>query len=78
MAARIGLIVPADFVLDRGCDVFLAGTNTPSIEILSSLAARAGRPVLSANQVTMWASLRAAGLPASDLTAVAAPRSRPA
>lgn len=50
--------------------VFLAGTNTPSIELLAFLTARAGRPVLSANQVTIWACLRAAGLPVPEVTAI--------
>ena len=50
--------------------VFLAGTNTPSIESLWALRGRAGRPVLSANQVTIWACLRAAGLPVPEVTAI--------
>ncbi|MBM4409591.1 MAG: Asp/Glu racemase [Chloroflexi bacterium] len=56
--------------------VFLAGTNTPAMELLPALAARAQRPVLSANQVTIWSSLRVAGLPAFDLIAGGAPGAR--
>jgi maleate isomerase len=52
-----------DRVAVPGVDVILlAGTNTPAIDLLGWLSARAGRPVLSANQVTMWAAGRAAGL----------------
>jgi maleate isomerase len=47
--------------------IFLAGTNTPAIDLLAWLSERAGRPVLSANQVTMWAAARAAGLDAGPL-----------
>ena len=56
-----------DRVATPGVDViFLAGTNTPSAALLGWLTQRAGRPVLSANQVTMWAAARAAGLATSD------------
>ena len=58
-----------DQVADGADVVFLAGTNTPSADHLEALTRRAGRPVLSANQVTMWASLRAAGLRVADLRA---------
>jgi maleate isomerase len=42
--------------------LFLSCTNLPTVELLASLEARLGIPVLSANQVTMWAALRAAGV----------------
>ena len=58
-----------DRVATPGVDVvFLAGTNTPSAELLGWLSSRAGRPVLSANQVTMWAAARAAGLATGGAT----------
>jgi maleate isomerase len=43
--------------------VFLACTGVPTIGLLAELTQQLGVPVLSANQVTMWAALRAAGLP---------------
>lgn len=42
--------------------VFLSCTNLRTFGILAGLETRLGKPVLSANQVTMWAALRAAGL----------------
>jgi maleate isomerase len=42
--------------------LFLSCTNLPTIGLLERLSARYGVPVLSANQVTMWAALRAAGI----------------
>ena len=39
--------------------VFLSCTNLPTFDVLIDLEARLGKPVLSANQVTMWSSLRA-------------------
>jgi maleate isomerase len=49
----------------RGTDadaVFLPGTNLPTLEMIAPAERRLGVPVLAANQVTMWAGLRAAGL----------------
>jgi maleate isomerase len=43
--------------------VFLACTNLPTFDLVAELEARLGRPVLTANQVTMWAALRAIGAP---------------
>jgi len=46
--------------------VFLSCTNLRTVGFLDELEDRAGRPVLSANEVTMWAALRAAAaLPAA-------------
>ena len=45
--------------------LFLSCTNLPTVDALASLEARLGIPVLSANQVTMWAALRAAGVRAT-------------
>lgn len=42
--------------------VFLSCTNLRTLDVLSEASERLGKPVLSANQVTMWAALRAAGL----------------
>jgi maleate isomerase len=42
--------------------LFLSCTNLRTVDLLPALAARYGIPVLSANQVTMWAALRAAGI----------------
>jgi maleate cis-trans isomerase len=60
-AARIG----ADRLNDaldstdlEGTDVVLVpDTALPSLDLVDSLEARAGRPVLTANQVTLWAAL---------------------
>ncbi len=42
--------------------VFLSCTNLRTFDILPELEEALGKPVLTANQVTMWAALRAAGL----------------
>jgi len=42
--------------------VFLSCTNLRTFRLLPDLERELGKPVLSANQVTMWAALRAAGL----------------
>ncbi|MGH3088432.1 MAG: maleate cis-trans isomerase family protein [Rubrobacteraceae bacterium] len=42
--------------------VFLSCTNLRTFRVLPELEKELGKPVLSANQVTMWAALRAAGL----------------
>lgn len=39
--------------------VFLACTNLPTYDLISPLERMLGKPVLTANQVTMWAVLRA-------------------
>lgn len=45
---------------DDGADaVFLSCTNLPTFDAIGELEHRLGKPVLSANQVTMWAALRA-------------------
>ena len=47
------------------CDaVFISCTNLPTYDIIATLETELGVPVLTANQVTMWAALRAAGLAA--------------
>lgn len=42
--------------------VFISCTNFRSVEVLDELEQDLGKPVLSANQVTMWDMLRLAGL----------------
>ena len=41
--------------------IFLSCTNLQTFDVLPALERRFGVPLLSANQVTMWAGLRAAG-----------------
>ena len=47
--------------------IFLACTNLKTVHLISTLETRLGLPVLSANQVTMWSALQAAGVQASEL-----------
>lgn len=42
--------------------VFLSCTNLRTFDVLPEIEEGIGKPVLTANQVTMWAALRAAGL----------------
>jgi maleate isomerase len=41
--------------------LFISCTNLPTYDIIEPLEQALGKPVLTANQVTMWASLRAIG-----------------
>jgi maleate isomerase len=41
--------------------VFVSCTNVPTYELIAELEDLLGKPVLSANQVSMWAALREAG-----------------
>ncbi|MFC4949717.1 Asp/Glu racemase [Pseudonocardia sp. GCM10023141] len=41
--------------------LFISCTNLPTYDIIAPLEAALGKPVLTANQVTMWAALRAMG-----------------
>lgn len=43
--------------------IFFSCTNLRTFDIIQELEQALGKPVLSANQVTMWAALKAAGLP---------------
>ena len=45
--------------------VFLSCTNLRTFDVLAAAERDLGKPVLSANQVSMWAALRAAGLPSA-------------
>ncbi len=59
----------ADLVrrVSRGVDgVFVSCTNLPTIGVVAALEAETGRPVLSANMVTIWASLRKCGAQSHD------------
>ena len=42
--------------------MFISCTNLPTYDIIGALEQELGKPVLTANQVTMWAALRAMGL----------------
>lgn len=51
--------------LTPDCDaVFISCTNLPTFDIITPLEAELGVPVLTANQVTLWAALRAVGIDA--------------
>jgi maleate isomerase len=41
--------------------VFITCTNLPTYDVVAGLECELGKPVLSANQVTMWAAMRLAG-----------------
>lgn len=43
--------------------IFVACTNLPTYDLIEPLEAELGKPVLTANQLTMWACLRRMGLP---------------
>jgi maleate isomerase len=53
------LVTRAD---DASADaIVISCTNLPTYDIIAPLEARLGKPVVSANQATMWAALRAIG-----------------
>lgn len=41
--------------------IFVSCTNVPTYDVISQLEAELGKPVLTANQVTMWAAMRGLG-----------------
>ena len=47
--------------------IFLSCTNLRTFDVLAAAERDIGKPVLSANQVSMWAVLRAAGLPSAPV-----------
>jgi len=47
--------------------VFISCTNLRTFDLLEDLEGELGKPVLSANQVSLWAALRAGGLPAAPV-----------
>jgi maleate isomerase len=46
--------------------LFISCTNVPTYDLVTPLAQRLGIPVLTANQVTMWAAMAEAGLMAPE------------
>ena len=73
-AAGLGLIsdiwtvpydVTAGLVRDTDTDaaqaVFISCTNLPTYDVIATLEAELGKPVLTANQVTMWSALSVIG-----------------
>jgi maleate isomerase len=69
--------VPADVTADLvrttaragGDAVFVSCTNLPTYDVIAPLEAELGRPVLTANQVTMWAALTEAGVGTDEVDA---------
>ncbi|PXY26710.1 Asp/Glu/hydantoin racemase [Prauserella sp. PE36] len=43
--------------------IFVSCTNLPTYDVIEPLEERLGKPVLTANQLTMWACLKRMGLP---------------
>jgi maleate isomerase len=52
-----------------GDAVFVSCTNLPTYDVIAPLEAELGRPVLTANQVTMWAALREVGIGVDEIGA---------
>ena len=52
-----------------GDAVFVSCTNLSTYDVIAPLEAELGRPVLTANQVTMWAALVEAGVGADEVDA---------
>jgi maleate isomerase len=42
--------------------MYISCTNLPTYDVIEPLEQALGKPVLTANQVTMWSALRAMGL----------------
>lgn len=49
--------------------VFISCTNLATMDRLSALEQRFGKPVVSSNSATLWRALRAAGVPTGDIGA---------
>lgn len=65
--------------LDGAEALFVSCTNLPTYDIIPQLEAELRIPVISANQVTMWAALRAAGVhPVGAYQALTDPHARAA
>jgi maleate isomerase len=47
--------------------IFFSCTNLRTFDVISELEDKLDKPILSGNQVTMWAALKAANLPLPDL-----------
>jgi len=52
-----------------GDAVFVSCTNLPTYDVIATLEAELGRPVLTANQVTMWGALAEAGVGVDEVDA---------
>ena len=68
-AVEIGSIHPSevyDFATKKFCPeadgYFISCTNLRTLEVLDALEKHLGKPVVSANQATMWDMLRLAGI----------------
>jgi maleate isomerase len=46
--------------------IFISCTNLPTFDLIAELEHLLGKPVLTANQVSLWAALRRLGAPAPD------------
>jgi maleate isomerase len=53
--------------------LFISCTNVPTYDLVTPLSQRLGIPVLTANQVTMWAAMTAAGVAIPEGTLTRAP-----
>lgn len=57
--------VTAGLVMDTDTDeaqaVFISCTNLPTFDVIAELERELGKPVLTANQVTLWSALRVLG-----------------
>jgi maleate isomerase len=66
---RVTPAAVANLIRATNCDeaqaVFVSCTNLRTKEIIRPLERELGKPVVSANQATMWAALRAAGIRSS-------------
>ena len=58
------LVTAADSV--RADAVFVSCTNLRTFDVISDLERELGKPVLTANQVSVWAAVRAGGLAAAE------------
>ncbi|WP_243769606.1 maleate cis-trans isomerase family protein [Amycolatopsis acidicola] len=54
--------------------LFVSCTNVPTYDLVAPLAGRLGLPVLTANQVTMWAAMEEAGVLVPEGSFPAAPK----
>lgn len=50
---------------DKAEALFLSCTNLPTYDLIEPLEQALGKPVLTANQVTIWAALRRLGIPST-------------
>jgi maleate isomerase len=62
------LVLAAD--RDAAEAVFISCTNLPTYDVIAELEAVLGKPVLSANQVSLWSALRHAGATPPDTSQI--------